>query len=94
MVCLKPTLYCSGFSFPKTVLGQNKPAKQKSSLRTELFIPKKITGETEERLTAGMENGSKTSVEQLTHTHYTMDWKIYKWATETPSSYLSIGLVH
>lgn len=48
----------------------------------------------EERLTAGMENGSKTSVEQLTHTHYTTDWNIYKLATETPSLLLSIVLVH
>lgn len=87
MVCLKPTLYCSGSYFPKRIPGQNKAAKQKKiSLRTELFIPMEITRKLKDRLTAGMENGSKTSVQQLTHTHYTTDWNINKLATEIYSS--------
>lgn len=65
MVCLKLILYCSGSSFPKTVLGQNKPAKQKSSLRTELFIPNEITRKMKDRLTAGMENGSTADPQPL-----------------------------
>lgn len=40
MVCLKPTLFCSGSSFPKTVLGQNKPAKQKKLTENRIVYSK------------------------------------------------------